>query len=541
MFLDHESLLRAQLKKANILVVDDFQGMRTVLRNIIKDAGGINIETAANAREATNKLRLVKYDIVICDYNLGIGPNGQQLLEEARMSNLIGPATIWIMVTAEKTSDMVMGAAEVRPDDYLLKPINLELLESRLEKLLARKKDFGPIEAAIKTKNYTQAIELCDQRLAQKPANMHDILRIKSDALMTLGKFDEAAKLFESVLAVRDVPWARTGLGKIHFHAKDYEAAKRVFTDVLAANRIYMEASDWLVKTLTAMGDTEQTQRAIEEALSISPKSAPRQKALGEAAYANGDLDTAQTAFEKAIRFSEFSPSKTADTFTGLAKVLSDKKSPQDALNVLSQCKREFKDNNDAALQTSIVESRVFQSIGDRARARAAADEAIRLKQSMGGAVDSQTMMDMAQAMFQLGDKDAASALLKEVVQNNHDSPAVIAKVQRVFEEANQGKEGEALIQASRQDVIDINNRGVLLGREGKLEEAITLLRQAAEDLPNSETIMMNLCGLLLASARKSGRSEALLSEVRSLLGRVQKLNPANKKHHEYAAVLATL
>lgn len=540
MFRDRESLLNAQLKKANILVVDDFQGMRTILRNIIKDAGGINIETAANAREAINKLRLASYDIVICDYNLGLGPNGQQLLEEARLNNHIGAATIWIMVTAEKTTDMVMGAAEVKPDDYLLKPINLELLESRLEKLISRKKDLGPIEAAIKAKNYVAAIEQCDRRLKEKPTNMQDILRIKSDMLLTIGKFDEAAKLFESVLTVRDVPWAKTGLGKVHFYTKDYEAAKRIFTEVLAANRIYMEASDWLVKTLEAIGDTQQAQRALEEALSISPKSVGRQKALGEVAYANGDLDVAQTAFEKSIKFSEFSPSKSPSVFAGLAKVLTDKKSPQDALNVLTQCKREFKDNNEAALQTSIVESMVFQSIGDHARARSAANEAVRLKQSIGGAVDSALVMDMAKAMFQLGDKDAASELLKEVVKNNHDSPAVIAKVQSLFEEAKQGDEGAALIQSSKQDVIDINNQGVLLGREGKLDEAIALLRQAAKDLPNSETIMMNLCGLLLASIRKNGRSEALISEARNLLGRVQKLNPANKKQHEYVAVLAT-
>lgn len=541
MLQDKEQSLIAQLKKANILVIDDFQGMRTMLRNMVKDVGGVKIDTAASGKDAISQLKLTKYDIIICDYNLGPGPNGQQLLEEARLNNYIGAAAVWIMVTAEKTTDMVMGAAEVKPDDYILKPINQDLLQTRLEKLILRKKSLGGIETALKTKNYMGAIEQCDLKIREKPANLQEILRIKSDVLLTLGRFEEAAALFESVLALRSVPWAKTGLGKVKFHTKDYEAAKRIFGEVLADNRIFMEASDWLVKTLDAMGDTVQAQKVLQDAVGLSPNSAVRQKALGEAAYKNGDLDLAQTAFEHTIKISEFSPHKSAAVFAGLAKVFSEKNSPVEALNVLKQGKREFKDSPGAEMETAIAESMVYQKMGQQDKALEAMAQAQQLKGSLGSALSAGMAMEMARAQFRLGNKEAAVALLRDVVKNNHDSAGISAQVQALFESENLGDEGRALIHSSRQEVININNQGVALGREGKLDEAIALLRQALQEMPGSETVMMNLCGLLIVQVKKSGRSDERLAAIRDLLYRVQLLNPANKKQHEYTAALNAL
>ena len=85
--------------------------------------------------EAIGLLRNHKYDVVLCDFNLGDGKNGQQLLEEAKITNLIGPACAWIMITAEKTTEAVMGAVEYQPDGYLLKPITAAQLQTRLKKI----------------------------------------------------------------------------------------------------------------------------------------------------------------------------------------------------------------------------------------------------------------------------------------------------------------------------------------------------------------------------------------------------------------------
>jgi len=528
------------LQQSKVLVIDDFQGMRTMLRNIVRDMGVSQVETAGNGKEAIQELRSGGYDIVICDFNLGPGANGQQVLEEARHDRLIGVSTIWVMVTAEKTSDMVMGAAEVKPDDYVLKPINQGMLETRLNKLIVRKNSLHGIESAIKGRDYSAAIALCDQQLQLQPGNAAELLRIKSDLLLSTGAYPAAKALFESVLATRSVPWARTGLGKILFYNRDFAGASAIFHVVLSENPMYMEASDWLAKTLDALGEFEQAQKVLQDAVKLSPNSAVRQKNLGDVAYRNGALDVAQSAFEKTIKVSEHSSRKNPAVYAGLAKVFSDKGEPEGALKVLDQSRKTFKDNPEAALQTALAESVVYKGMGQADKAQQALAGVESLMKSLGGKVHPDTQMEMAKSLFKLGEKDKASAMLQAIVKNNHESVDLLRQVQAIFEGAGLGEEGQALIQKSRDEVVGINNQGVTLAKKGDLQGGIALLRQALEQMPTSETIMMNLCGLLLGAMGHGGSAQQA-DEVRSLLARVRELNPDNKKSQDYAATLERL
>ena len=68
------------------LIIDDFEGMCSMLRDILRGCGAnLNaIETAPNGGAAIGLLERRKFDIVLCDLNLGPGRNGQQVLEEAK-------------------------------------------------------------------------------------------------------------------------------------------------------------------------------------------------------------------------------------------------------------------------------------------------------------------------------------------------------------------------------------------------------------------------------------------------------------------------
>ena len=132
------------LSNKRFLIIDDFGDMRTMIRHMIESYGATEIDMASNGKEAVRLMARHRYDIVLCDYNLGEGQDGQQILEEARHRRLIGLAALFIMITAENTSQMVMGAVEYYPDDYLSKPFNKLVLKTRLERLLARKGDLTP-------------------------------------------------------------------------------------------------------------------------------------------------------------------------------------------------------------------------------------------------------------------------------------------------------------------------------------------------------------------------------------------------------------
>jgi tetratricopeptide (TPR) repeat protein len=524
------------LKQSTALVIDDFQSMRSMLTGFLKSMGVTGTDHAAHAKEALERLAAKKYDVVVCDYNLGPGQNGQQILEEARHRNYIGYSTIWIMVTAEKTMDMFMGAAETRPDDYLLKPITEAMLEARLNKAIDKKRLLEPVEKAVRSQDYLRAIALCDEQLRKHTANTQELQRIKSDLLMTVGDFAAAKAFFESLLAVRGMPWAKTGLGKVHFLLKEYPRAREIFEEVLAENRMYLDATDWLAKTLDAMGELEQAQNVLARAMELSPNALARQKSLGDAAYKNGALELAQSSYEKAIKLGEHSVHKSAGTYAGLAKVLTERDDPEAALKVLGRSRDEFRNDPEAALHASVIEGMAYQQMGqpDRAAAALAEAEALMRSQPAGTAAT----LDMANVLFRLGQKDKACGLLESVVKNNHENAGVLKMVEAAFEDAGMGAEGGELIRKSSQEVVNINNQGVVLANEGRFEDGIRLMRQALENLPNNDLMIMNLCGMMIGLMSRQGRDDGLVAEARDLLERVRRINPANRKYNTYMNIL---
>ena len=92
------------------LVVDEFPDMRASIRRMLRSFGVETVDVANDGGDAMARCRENQYDIIICDYSLGKGKNGQQILEELRFTQSLNHQAIYILVTAEVTRSMVFGA-----------------------------------------------------------------------------------------------------------------------------------------------------------------------------------------------------------------------------------------------------------------------------------------------------------------------------------------------------------------------------------------------------------------------------------------------
>ena len=395
------------------------------------------------------------------------------------------------------------------------------------------------MEEALRAKNYPRALEQRKQLLQSPATRAPEIIRIQGDVLLKMQEWSTAKALYESVLSQRNLPWARTGLGKVHYHLGEYDAARSQFQQVLSENRVFIEAADWLAKTLLAMGENEQAQQVLEDAVRLSPNSADRQQVLGETARNNGALDVAQSAFEKTIKISEHATNKRPGAYIALARVLSESDEPDIALKVMARTQEVFKDAGGAiAIQVAAVQSVLYQQTGKKEEAQAALEQAEQLLARQGGNAPPQATLELAQSMLALGHKEKACTLVGNLVKANHENTQLSAQVQHLFEQANLGEEGKALIAASREEAVAINNQGVMLGRQGQFAEGARLLRIALQNLPHSEVMMMNLCGLLIGQIRAEGRTDALVAEVMGLVERVRDVNPDNAKLRQYVQLI---
>ena len=129
-------LINYKTKKA--LVIDDYPSMRSAFKMALASFGMTKVDLAATGSEAVMRVRGTNYDVIISDYNLGEGRDGQQVLEEMRHRNLISLETAFLMVTAESIYERVVAAAELAPDDYLIKPVPSGVLMAHLNTLIRR-------------------------------------------------------------------------------------------------------------------------------------------------------------------------------------------------------------------------------------------------------------------------------------------------------------------------------------------------------------------------------------------------------------------
>ena len=77
--------------KYSVLIVDDVREMRTSLRTITNSMGAQDVYEAKSGFEAFELLQAHNMDIVLRDYNLGEGRDGQQVFEKTKEHGMIAP------------------------------------------------------------------------------------------------------------------------------------------------------------------------------------------------------------------------------------------------------------------------------------------------------------------------------------------------------------------------------------------------------------------------------------------------------------------
>ena len=114
-----------------ILVVDDYQTMVRIIRNLLKQLGFENVDDASDGQAAIAKMRDKQYGLVISDWNME-PMTGFELLQRVREEDSLS-ATPFIMVTAESRTENVIAAKKAGVNNYIVKPFNAQTLRSKIE------------------------------------------------------------------------------------------------------------------------------------------------------------------------------------------------------------------------------------------------------------------------------------------------------------------------------------------------------------------------------------------------------------------------
>lgn len=118
-----------------ILVVDDYNTMIRIIRNLLRQIGFENVDDAADGSSALLRLRGKQYGLIISDWNME-PMTGFDLLREVRGDPKLA-ATPFIMITAESKAESVIAAKKAGVSNYIVKPFNAQTLKSKIEAVFA--------------------------------------------------------------------------------------------------------------------------------------------------------------------------------------------------------------------------------------------------------------------------------------------------------------------------------------------------------------------------------------------------------------------
>lgn len=117
-------------KNMHILVVDDYNTMRRIIRNLLRQLGFEHTEEAASGPEALTKLHERQYGLIISDWNME-PMTGLDLLKQVRADAKLKNMP-FIMVTAESKPENVIAAKQAGVSNYVVKPFNAETLKTKM-------------------------------------------------------------------------------------------------------------------------------------------------------------------------------------------------------------------------------------------------------------------------------------------------------------------------------------------------------------------------------------------------------------------------
>jgi len=114
-----------------ILLVDDYNTMVRIIRNLLMQVGFEHVDHASDGACALQRLRDKRYSLVISDWNME-PMSGYDLLCDMRADPRLAEVP-FIMITAQSNPEHVMAARQAGANNFIVKPFNAQTLKATIE------------------------------------------------------------------------------------------------------------------------------------------------------------------------------------------------------------------------------------------------------------------------------------------------------------------------------------------------------------------------------------------------------------------------
>jgi len=128
-------------KSVKILVAEDNPDSANLLMELLQDLGYRDVDLATNGKQAFDKIKASAdpYNVILCDWDMP-ELTGLEVHSKAKASNTLRNAH-FMMVTAVSEAARIREAIQQGVKDYIIKPIDIEVLEGKIKAALANQEN----------------------------------------------------------------------------------------------------------------------------------------------------------------------------------------------------------------------------------------------------------------------------------------------------------------------------------------------------------------------------------------------------------------
>ena len=524
-----------ELDGLSALIIEPHAGMRATIHNMLTLCGLSKVDHVGGANQAIKHLGAKTYDLILCEYALEGGQDGQQLLEDIRHHKLMPLATMFFMVTAEGDYGKVVSAAELAPTDYILKPFTADRLLERIGRALEKRNVFTPVYVLMEAGSQREAIDACLEGEARHPRYLIDFMRLRAELHMFLGEPDAAEPIYRKLVESRAIAWARLGLAKTLFLRDRHAEARAMLEDLVDSNRNFVDAYDWLARTHEAAGALDKAQAVLTDAVAVSPHAVRRLRKLGDTALEAGDHDTAEKILKQVLSKARYSEFRDPQDHVRLVQTLVRKGDPVQAAAVIRDLDKSMAFQKHTAVCSAIAASMLHAYTGNDARLDEALTSALAASRDAPG-LRPELKLELARVAIESRMEEGAAEVVRDLMRNARDGAAV-TRAMAVFEQAGQAELARKLAAESRQQVVDLVAGGAARARDGDFKGAVALMQEAVGKLPDNPQVVFNAALAVLKCLDHGGWDERLGQQALGYIAGVRRLDPVNPKLPALAAL----
>lgn len=511
-----------------VLVIESQPTMRAQLRAMLASIGVESAQFAVSATAALKRLRVQRFELILCEYNLGEGQDGQHLLEDLHAQGVLPMDTVFVMVTGERNYERVISACELTPNDYLLKPLNAETLRIRLLRAFQKRDAFLPAWRSMQLGDPVGAIHHCRAGREQHPQYLTDFMRLQARLHTSIGQLAEAEALYREILGSQRLPWAELGLARILMLNKRLLEAEDVLLALIARHERFIEAYELLARLQEDDGRPEQACQTVAAAVEISPHRMARLRQLGSLSLATGNPAGAESTFAEVVRKGKYSEFREPEDHVRLVQAQLAQDKVREAQASTLDLERSMGRQPKAALCQTVCTALIAAHEEDQDKARLALGNALQAGSTLR-TLSIGLRQDLIKTCFDQRMEKEGSELVADLLRSAADE-STIATTRQVLEQRGLGKlsgEIEAKVQT---EVKSLVTTGIEKARTGDYDGAVSEMMNAARKLPGNPHVLFNAALALLRHIEHCGWNEVLASQAHVLIVRAQLLAPTSPR-----------